>query len=141
MYPDSYTALYLRLNLNPYLNPYLNLNLNLNLVLYPALNRAPFQKSFQKPFEKPNPSSFRSLFGFRNRSLSVRVGIAPRPKTLLPGRPLYADYLTCARLQPVDNTDVMSQDRFPLFPQFFSPSRLRHSSFGLRTFLICAIWS
>jgi len=58
---------------------YLDLDLSLNLRLYPVLDRTPFQK----PFEKPNPSSFRLLFGFRNRSLSVRVGIAPRPKTLL----------------------------------------------------------
>jgi hypothetical protein len=90
-----------------------------------ALNRASFQNSFQKPFEKPNPSSFHSLFGFRNRSLSVQAGVAPCPKTLPPGRPLYADYLTYARHQPMDNTEVMSQVRSPLFPQFFSPSRLR----------------
>ena len=81
-----------RLRLN--LNPYLDLDLSLNLRLYPVLNRAPFQK----PFEKPNPSSFRSLFGFRNRSLCVRVGIAPCPKTLLPGRPLYADFPVSYRL-------------------------------------------
>jgi hypothetical protein len=75
---------------------YLNLNLSLNLVLYPALDRAPFQK----PFEKPNPSSLRSLSGFRNRSLSVRVGVAPCSKTLLPGRPLYAGFQVGNRHQP-----------------------------------------
>jgi hypothetical protein len=109
-----HARLRLNLNLNPnlYLYLYLYLILNLNLFL------------FQKPFEKPNPSSVRSLSGFRNRSFSVRIGIAPGPMTLHPGRLLYADFRTYARLQPGDNTEVTLQFRFPLFPQFFSPSRL-----------------
>jgi hypothetical protein len=82
----------------------------------------------------------RSLLGFRNRSLSVRVGSAPCPKTLRPGRPLYADYLTCARHQPVDNTEVMSQVRLPLFPQFFCASPLRHLSLALWTSLTCVLF-
>ena len=119
----------LRPNLNLNLN--LNLALNLNLNLSPNLNLNLFL--FQKPFQKPNPSSFRSLSGFRNRSLSVQIGVAQCPKTFPPGRPLYADYLTCARLQPVDNTGVMSQSQPSLILQFFSPPPfvIRPSDFAL----------
>jgi hypothetical protein len=108
-----------RLRLN--LALFLDLDLDLNLNLYLNLNLF----LFQKPFEKPNPSSLRSLSGFRNRSLSVRVGIAPRPKTLLPGRPLYAVFRTCARLQPVDNTYVMSGGFTSQTRRFFSASSIR----------------
>ena len=57
VYPDSHTALYLRLNLNPYLD--LDLNLYLHLYLYLVLDLGLFL--FQKPFGKPNPLSFRWL--------------------------------------------------------------------------------
>ncbi len=123
LFVRTYVGLYrdLRRHVCLLLNLAFDLNLNLNLNRFPNLNLNLIL--FQKPFERSNPLSLRSTSGFGNRSLPVQVGVAPRPKTLPQGRPLYADYLTCVRHQPMDNTEVMSQVHSPLFPQFFSPSR------------------
>jgi len=62
-YPDSCTALYLRLCLTPCLNFYLDLSLDLDL----NLNLLLFLKSFRKLFLKSFVASFGSLFNSKYR--------------------------------------------------------------------------
>ena len=64
-------GLRLRLRLN------LNLDLNLNLAQYPTLYLA----LYRKPVEKPNPSSFRTLYGYKYPALKGLVCLASCGRT------------------------------------------------------------